>query len=397
MKKSLLLWILAGVFISASAQISPTALKAPVPAADEWYDIGTGTYSDNILASRYGTPQRPLSVTVQESRSRQGVYRVVNPWPDAIENDYLIINATDPDYIIVERQRIAFTDPHEGCVDIASYSWICQDRYGHGKDEFLTYSPDFNITLKNGVISFPPLSVSFRYPEAPRDSECSRTEWYDGERMNGYLALPGAEIYDPYPWQSIGIGSMFDNILAPMFQLTCAAPYQVVIEQSTENSNLYRVLNPWYVVNTISSPLVFDLTDPGFVLVKMQTSGLATQAEGRIWLISRSACYDSKDDFLGSGDSPCNITFNGQRITVPPAAIGLYLPDFDTENLYYPESPQASYIDFPDNYSSIDTPASGNNTPVEYYNLQGVRIPAPVAGQTVIRKTAGGVDKIILR
>ncbi len=38
-----------------------------------------------------------------------------------------------------------------------------------------------------------------------------------------------------------------------------------------------------------------------------------------------------------------------------------------------------------------------DNAPVEYYNLQGVRINEPAAGQVVIRRQGSKVSKIVVR
>lgn len=37
------------------------------------------------------------------------------------------------------------------------------------------------------------------------------------------------------------------------------------------------------------------------------------------------------------------------------------------------------------------------NAPVEYYNLQGMRIAAPVEGQLVIKRQGSEVEKLIIR
>lgn len=38
-----------------------------------------------------------------------------------------------------------------------------------------------------------------------------------------------------------------------------------------------------------------------------------------------------------------------------------------------------------------------DNAPVEYYNLQGVRINEPAAGQVVIRRQGSKVSKVVVR
>ncbi|MDE6371674.1 MAG: hypothetical protein K2K92_09325 [Duncaniella sp.] len=57
------------------------------------------------------------------------------------------------------------------------------------------------------------------------------------------------------------------------------------------------------------------------------------------------------------------------------------------KNVYFPEDP-----------SSLEViEAADENAPVEYYNLQGVRINEPAAGQIVIRRQGAKVTKMVVR
>lgn len=57
------------------------------------------------------------------------------------------------------------------------------------------------------------------------------------------------------------------------------------------------------------------------------------------------------------------------------------------KNVYFPEDP-----------SSLEAvEAADENAPVEYYNLQGVRINEPAAGQIVIRRQGANVTKMVVR
>ncbi|WP_290463881.1 hypothetical protein, partial [Duncaniella muris] len=46
---------------------------------------------------------------------------------------------------------------------------------------------------------------------------------------------------------------------------------------------------------------------------------------------------------------------------------------------------------------SIVTDSADENAPVEYYNLQGIRLSEPAAGQIVIRRQGSKVSKIVVR
>ena len=60
-------------------------------------------------------------------------------------------------------------------------------------------------------------------------------------------------------------------------------------------------------------------------------------------------------------------------------------------NLEIPASDDQSGID------SIVTDSADENAPVEYYNLQGIRLSEPAAGQIVIRRQGSKVSKIVVR
>ena len=49
--------------------------------------------------------------------------------------------------------------------------------------------------------------------------------------------------------------------------------------------------------------------------------------------------------------------------------------------------------------SGIDAVDAGTDSdaPVTYYNLQGIRVQKPLAGQTVIRRQGNSVRKILVR
>ena len=68
--------------------------------------------------------------------------------------------------------------------------------------------------------------------------------------------------------------------------------------------------------------------------------------------------------------------------------------------LYYAclDATNLSYITFP-TFSGINDITVGDkaNAPVEYYNLQGMRIAAPVEGQLVIKRQGSEVEKLIIR
>ena len=73
----------------------------------------------------------------------------------------------------------------------------------------------------------------------------------------------------------------------------------------------------------------------------------------------------------------------------------------NSKKFYYAcnDATNLSYITFP-TFSGINNIIADDNkvnAPVEYYNLQGMRIAAPVEGQLVIKRQGSKVEKLIVR
>ena len=67
--------------------------------------------------------------------------------------------------------------------------------------------------------------------------------------------------------------------------------------------------------------------------------------------------------------------------------------EYVTENMF-----RAEYFDYVDASAGIsDIVADGADSPVEYYNLQGMRVASPAAGQIVIRRQGSDVSKVIVK
>ena len=120
---------------------------------EEWNVLGDGLFYDDFISWVYSAPAgNCANVTIEESTTRPGYYRMLNPFseenvaifiggrPDdmtyAAEDVYIEIDATDPDAVFIPYQYAGFSIESLGDIYIASI----QDSYG---------------TLNNGVISFP--------------------------------------------------------------------------------------------------------------------------------------------------------------------------------------------------------------------------------------------------
>lgn len=102
-----------------------------------------------------------------------------------------------------------------------------------------------------------------------------------------------------------------------------------------------------------------------------------------------SVAYMSKDDCT-AGNALGKITVD---LSKNPASDVIYFKNGGKQPAFFINLYKAA-----DTPTGIDDIVSGDeNAPVEYYNLQGVRINEPAAGQVVIRRQGSKVAKIIVR
>lgn len=137
----------------------------------EWTSIGTGLYTDYILCtflsdSETGAPAPAINypVTVQESTTTPGVYRLLSPYDpevnpygsyfsyDASSSYNIIINASDPDAVYMQMQPTGITAGQFGDIYIMSYGGYEIDMGNSFAD--LKALGMIKGHLKDGVISF---------------------------------------------------------------------------------------------------------------------------------------------------------------------------------------------------------------------------------------------------
>lgn len=143
--------------------------------------MGEGTFADPLLCNIYsGTYPDPVKVRVEQSVTDPAVYRIVEPWNAFFESHtdntvipehhYMIIDASDPDFVLVRENRIPFEDPDYGEVLYKSMSQFSVDffadngkSYEEAREMFMTNMSYFNITMKEGMIKFPGNCFGIKY------------------------------------------------------------------------------------------------------------------------------------------------------------------------------------------------------------------------------------------
>lgn len=415
-KKILLLCAAAGTCMLAGAantdapksvSLSKTMTKV-AKAADErtWKTLGEGEYSDAVLSNLFRNLNNdPCTVIVEECEQTPGVYRVVNPWPTAIVADvllYLEIDARDPEMVHIPEHTSPINDPVEGEVHFRSISDYAVNGLGLTKEGFLD-GPlgNCNATMADGIITFPKNFLAVMWPDCdPFTGPAEPGVWTisNGE-YPGYLVLPGAEKEEE--WVSLGTGRMVDGFLWPVFEDASAVPEEKDVEilESKATPGVYKLVKPFLDVSPNSRDLIIDATDPDFVIVTEQNTGVKSKDLGYTYVVSLSATgYGSYDEMVADDPSYAdrNITLKDGIFNIPRHSIVLSFPE-TSNSIYVHEYVKDCYIMLPEavGIKTVDTDLT--NAPATYYNLQGMPLSHPAPGQIVIVRQGDKTYKTIAK
>lgn len=223
-------------------------------------------------------------------------------------------------------------------------------------------------------------------------------------------------------WKEVGTAEFIDGWLIPAYgEDQFEYLYGVTLQQNAANENLYRLVNPYksgplsgqnfcrtngYIVFDVSDPdhVIFLLSDAGFTNYQAGiTTFFAYNWFGVLCLINPNYTPDELIEALG--DQIIYTTFKDGVVSlgtnfrgVPDARFGVqYDPIY---GMYWAlddagtPANMTTKIIFPGaGVGSIE--AENSDKPVEYFNLQGVRVANPEAGQLVIKRQGTKVEKII--
>ena len=245
----------------------------------------------------------------------------------------------------------------------------------------------------------------------------------DGTRLNG----EGHELFfsfdEPEKWQSIGEADFTDDIVAPGWYwegtpssdpnadnsqfLGHIETYKVAVEENKETPGLYRLVNPYaaegwkYTVNNLHQSsdckhfMVINATDPNAVEIVPGYPGFVNGRYGHLLVMSINYASETPSP-SNSGKLENNV------VTFPTnALVHGYTLDIDDETnrmvMMYANRSGKFKVDLSTCGISDVTIGVNENAPVEYFNLQGVRVANPAAGELVIKRQGDKVSKTVIR
>lgn len=264
-----------------------------------------------------------------------------------------------------------------------------------GKVEVIDFTAQYNKT--DGSISFP-ADHGFRwvaYTDSRYSTSVGFLKFFDVNGMERYID----------PWVAIGTGTFTDNSLTYLFGKE-SETYEVEVFQNSEEPALYRVDNPWkglYAAlkfNAVSPSIVLDAANPDNVLLELTTTGINGGSQAGVYYVFNDGWYQlnmaSEPDVpegyttLTDVDGVLTFTFEPKSLLVFAAT---------SKQIYYAGSNNTSTLVIKTEASTglNEVTVADENAPVEYYNLQGVRIENPAAGQVVIKRQGTTVSKTFVR
>lgn len=228
-------------------------------------------------------------------------------------------------------------------------------------------------------------------------------------------------------WNDVGNATFMDGWVMPGFDMDqLANQYEVPLQQNADNANLYRLVNPYkygplaqYNDWKGDGYIVFDVSDPDHVVFKTSPCGFSNLEMG----ILTFYCYNQLGMLsayypqysiaeivnLQDGWSPWT-TFNDGIVLLSSIVDKQNKLVYDA-NYGYQAQPLGGYI-WVDKYNQpmnmnarilfpgadgVSGVEADEDAPVEFFNLQGVRVASPEAGSLVIKRQGAKSSKILVK
>lgn len=218
---------------------------------------------------------------------------------------------------------------------------------------------------------------------------------------NGNFFLNKATVFNP-----IGKTNFTNNFFNPVFGAAVTnKPVEVTVAKCATNGSIFVVLGAFGAFGAdYNGQMIIDATDPKIVRVPVQNSGVVGEQDGITWYGSVSCISTTLAQYnaaitnqkLGGGA----ITSTGDKIEFTKSACRFNWPKSPTESerskWYYTSGSTNCTLNLPGEAGIEDVISDSENAPVEYFNLQGVKIQNPAEGQIVIRRQGSKVTKVVM-
>lgn len=204
-----------------------------------------------------------------------------------------------------------------------------------------------------------------------------------------------------HEWKSLGNVDYTEDIMT-VYGLEVET-YSVELQESQTTPGMFRLVNPYatsgwsFSSNNLHDNsncnhyLYIDATNPDAVEIPISYVGLEIQPTAHEMVVSYNNVASAPDTSKSGKMADGEITFPANAIL--ETTLG--------DSSVYLANPNGMFrVALPEGYlpSGVANVATDNaSAPVEYFNLQGVRVTAPAAGELVIKRQGGNVSKTIMR
>ncbi|MCH5219637.1 MAG: hypothetical protein J1F20_03625 [Muribaculaceae bacterium] len=230
----------------------------------------------------------------------------------------------------------------------------------------------------------------------------------DHEELGYYEVSLANEFFVPIEWTYVGIGEWTENIISALFSVP-AVPVEVEIYQHPEDEDVFMVTDPlkaFYADNEwdgASPSMLLDAEDPDNVGL-IETSADFTYQGKEVfycnvaYLNANYQLTDQNGQPTTIPEVPCVMTEDSEgNVTITfPVGSGIVLIG---QSIYMPQGESVLTFKKGGEQDAVNNIATDNNVnaPVEYYNLQGVRVNNPAAGELVIKKQGTEINKVLVK
>lgn len=211
---------------------------------------------------------------------------------------------------------------------------------------------------------------------------------------------------DDSDWADCGTISFNEGIYPASYSDIEEETLTGTLQESISTPGYFRIKNAYSTHSALppiehtSHPhyIYLNATDPEYVYIEPSAIGAGTQNYGLGVIFSRGWKFLSqKADAMAAGFGG---KYDKEAKTITFPADEMYLGEEQYSNGAFYRGSSAMTFDM-SGYSAINNVLSDAdadvNAPVEFFNLQGVRVANPTEGQLVIRRQGTKVEKVVLK
>lgn len=145
--------------------------------------------------------------------------------------------------------------------------------------------------------------------------------------------------YDSYQWTELGTGKYGSSVVADIYGGSTEIT-DVTVFEAVGHPGVYKAVGVWPDM-VENGTLIFDATDPNFVIVPKQLTGITDQADGATYIASMTYVYTevegyTKDDVMGQVPECVPVLSNG-CINFPVKSLALNWPEAPATSETNPE------------------------------------------------------------